>query len=184
MVMGMIQMQTNVLVAYSTRYGSTQEIAQAIANTLRECGFLVDLEPIKKVKTLEEYTAVVIGAPLYIMHLNKEVHNFLSQHQEVLMKRKAAVFALGALSNKEEECKEVRVQLDKELAKHPWFMPVAVETFGGKFDAAKLHFLDKIIVNMPANPLHKVKTIDVRDWTVIQALAKDLAVKFQSPPSE
>lgn len=115
------------------------------------------------------------------MHWHKDAHNFLSEHREALAKRQVAVFALGALSNDEEECKEVRAQLDKELAKYSWFKPTAVETFGGKFDAKKLHFLDKIIVSMPANPLRKVQMIDVRDWTAIQAWAKDLAIRFQQP---
>ncbi|MGB9928247.1 MAG: flavodoxin domain-containing protein [Methanosarcina sp.] len=177
-------MQTKVLVAYATRYGSTQEVAQAIADTLRECGLEVDLEPMRKIKTLEGYTGVVFGAPLYIMHWNKDAHNFLSQHREALADKQVAVFALGALSNDEEECKEVRAQLDKELAKYQWLKPVAVETFGGKYDSAKLHFLDKIIVSMPANPLHKVQTIDVRDWTAIQAWAKSLAIRFKSASPE
>lgn len=46
-------MQTKVLVTYATRYGSTQEITEAIADTLRESGLVVDLEPMRKVKTLE-----------------------------------------------------------------------------------------------------------------------------------
>jgi len=59
-------MQIKVLVAYASKYGSTQEVAEKIAATLRENDLLVDLKPIREVKPLEEYTAIVLGAPLYI----------------------------------------------------------------------------------------------------------------------
>lgn len=71
-------MKTRVLVAYASKYGSTQEVAEAIANTLRENGLAVELEPMKKVKKLEDYGAIVLGAPIYTLHLHKEANNFLS----------------------------------------------------------------------------------------------------------
>jgi hypothetical protein len=42
----------SVLVAYATRYGSTQEVAQTIAATLREAGLEVDVQPMREVKIL------------------------------------------------------------------------------------------------------------------------------------
>jgi flavorubredoxin len=36
-------MSASVLVAYATRYGSTQEVAEAVAATLREGGLEVDV---------------------------------------------------------------------------------------------------------------------------------------------
>jgi hypothetical protein len=38
-------MSASVLVAYTTRYGSTQEVAEAIAATLRERELAVDIQP-------------------------------------------------------------------------------------------------------------------------------------------
>ncbi|HOW14026.1 flavodoxin domain-containing protein [Methanosarcina sp.] len=117
-------MQTRVLVAYASKYGSTQEVAEAIADTLRENGLSADLEPMRELKSLEEYTAVVLGAPLYMVHWHKDAHKFLSWHREALTNLPVAVFALGPLDDKEEEWKEVRSQLEKELAKFSWLKPV------------------------------------------------------------
>lgn len=58
-------MSESVLVAYATRYGSTQEVAEAVAATLRERGLEVDIQPMRKVRALAGYSAVVLGAPLY-----------------------------------------------------------------------------------------------------------------------
>jgi menaquinone-dependent protoporphyrinogen oxidase len=172
-------MQTKVLVAYASRYGSTQEVAEAIAAPLRENNLEVDLKPMREVKTLEEYTAVVLGAPIYLLGWLKDAHSFLSRHRETLTSRQVAVFALGPLSSDENEWKEVREQLDKELAKFPWFKPIAIEVFGGKFDPKKLHLSDKIIVSLPASPLHNLPASDLRDWITIRAWAGSLVTQFQ-----
>lgn len=172
-------MQTRVLVAYASKYGSTQEVAEAIATALRENNLLVDLMPVRKIKTLEEYTAIVLGAPLYIASWHKEARSFLSRNREALTKRPVAVFALGPLNDDESEWEEVHAQLDKELEKFAWFKPIAIEVFGGKFDPKKLHLLDKIIVSLPASPLHGMPASDLRNWTSIRAWARKLATQFQ-----
>ncbi len=172
-------MSTSILIAYATRYGSTQEVAETVATTLREHGLEVDLQPTRKVRTLEPYGAVVLGAPIYFGSLHKDAQLFLSQHREALAARPVAVFVLGPIRHNEQEWQETRTQLDKELAKFPWLTPITLEMFGGKFDPAKLRFLDKLIVMLPASPLHNQPASDVRDWTAIRAWANNLATKFQ-----
>jgi menaquinone-dependent protoporphyrinogen oxidase len=167
-------MSSTVLVAYATRYGSTQEVAEAVAATLRERGLAVDIQPMRDVRTLDQYRAVVLGAPLYMFHWHKDALHFLARHRAALTTRPVAIFALGPLHAEEKEFQEVRGQLDKELAKFPWLTPAAIEIFGGKFDPEKLtfpHNLVPALKNMPAS--------DVRDWTAIHAWASDLAAQFQ-----
>ncbi len=65
-------MSASILVAYATRYGSTEEVAEAVAATLRERGLAVDIQPLQQVPTLEGYRAVVLGAPLYMFHWHKD----------------------------------------------------------------------------------------------------------------
>jgi menaquinone-dependent protoporphyrinogen oxidase len=43
-------MSTSVLVGYATRYGSTQEVAEAVGETLRGCGLEVDIQPASDVR--------------------------------------------------------------------------------------------------------------------------------------
>jgi menaquinone-dependent protoporphyrinogen oxidase len=167
-------MSDSILVAYATRYGSTQEVAEAVAETLRERGLEVDIGPMRDVRDLDQYRAVVLGAPLYMVHWHKDALHFLARHREALTQRPVAIFALGPLHAEEKEFQEVRGQLDKELAKFPWLTPAAIAIFGGKFDPEKLtfpHNLLPALKNMPAS--------DVRDWTAIRAWASDLAAQFQ-----
>jgi menaquinone-dependent protoporphyrinogen oxidase len=168
-------MSASVLVGYATRYGSTQEVAEAVAATLRESGLEVDIRLIRKVNTLEGYGAVVLGAPLFMFHWHKDALHFLSRHREALMERPVAIFALGPFHDEEKEWQVSREQLDQELAKFPWLKPVALEMFGGKYDPVKLRFpwnFLPALKNMPAS--------DIRDWTAIRAWACNLAARFQS----
>ncbi len=162
-------MSTSILVGYATRYGSTQEVAQAIAETLQEGGYEVTLQPLREVKSLEGCRAVVMGAPLFMFHWHKEALSFLSKHRKALLERRTAVFALGPVHEPydEAEWKDSQVQLEKELGKHPWFNPIEVKMFGGKYDPAKLGFPIKLFAGeAPAS--------DIRDWQSIRAWAQSL----------
>ena len=172
-------MSTSILVTYATRYGSTQEIAEAVAETLRADGLEVDIQPMRNVRTLEKYGLVVLGAPLFIGRWHKDAHHFLSQHRKALTLQPVAIFALGPLQDDVEKWRVVRAQLDKELAKYPWLSPVSVEMFGGKYDPAKLRFPDNLVANSPASPLYQMPASDLRDWAVIRNWASELAANLE-----
>ena len=53
-----------VLVAYATRNGSTQGVAERIATTLRSHGKQVGPRRVDHVGALERYDAVVFGSPV------------------------------------------------------------------------------------------------------------------------
>jgi len=163
-----------ILVAYATTHGSTREVAEAAAETLRETGLQADVRPARDVRTLAEYAAVVLGAPLYMFRWHKDARRFLSRHREALMQKPVAVFALGPFNNEESEFQGAREQLDKALAKFAWLSPVAIKVFGGKFDPAHLRFPYNLI---PA--MKKMPVTDIRDWEAIRAWASNLPAKFQ-----
>lgn len=165
-------MSASILVAYATRYGSTQEVAETIATTLRERGLEVDVQPARQVRTLAGYQAVVLGAPLFMFHWHKDARHFLARHRADLTTRPIAIFALGPIHADEKEFQGAREQLDKALAKFPWLTARAIEIFGGKIDPAKLRFPFK---NMPAG--------DIRDWEAIRAWASGLAGQLQPAPA-
>lgn len=173
-------MSGSILVAYATTYGSTQEVAKAVAETLRTGGLKVDVQPARSVRALEGYRAVVLGAPLYIWRWHKDARGFLRQHQQALTGRPVAVFALGPTGSRtdEKEWQGARTVLEQELSRHPWLKPVAVELFGGKYDPAKLRFAHRLMAVLPGTPLHNMPAADFRDWTAIRAWASGLAAEL------
>jgi menaquinone-dependent protoporphyrinogen oxidase len=168
-------MTGKVLVAFATSYGSTQEVAEAAAQVLRDAGLEVEVQAARKVRTLEGFQAVVLGAPLYMFRWHNDARRFLAQQRKALTGVPLAIFALGPFHNNEEELKSARGQLDKELAKFPWLAPAAVEVFPGKFDPHKLRF--------PFNLLPAMKNIpasDERDWEAIRSWVGSVVLKIQS----
>jgi menaquinone-dependent protoporphyrinogen oxidase len=171
-------MAASILIAYASRSGSTQEVAETMAATLRAGRSNVVCEPVSKVRTLEGYRAVVLGAPLYMFRWHKDAKQFLARHRDALLRRPVAVFALGPFHADEKEFQTARSQLDNELDAFPWFAPVAIEIFGGKFNPAQLRFPMNLI---PA--LRRMPPSDVRDWTAIRAWASGLGALMQPDQS-
>ena len=155
-------MSKRILVAYATRSGSTQEVAEQIAEKLCQSGMEAHAQPARQVETLEGTRAVVLGAPLYLGRWLKDARRFLRRHRASLTDRPVAIFALGPLENTQEHTKGARDQLDKQLAKFPWLAPVEIEMFGGAFDPAKLGFPFNVLPAMNDQPLS-----DLRDWDAI-----------------
>ncbi len=170
-------MEPVVLVTYATRSGSTAEVAQAVAQTLRENSVAVEIQPIHSVHSLEKYAAVVLGVPLYIGRFHKDARRFLAANRSALMKVPVALFVLGPAQKEEKDWTGAQTQLQKELAKFPWLSPVSQKILGGKFDPSKLGFPFNLI---PA--LRKMPASDVRDWTAIRAWAVEVAAILHPVP--
>lgn len=159
----------SILLVYATRFGSTQEVAEAIATELRKDGLRAELRPMQDVRLLDPYDAVVLGAAIYNAKWNVVAHQFVSQHEDVLSQLPVAIFTLGPLSASDAAKRNSRRQLDNELAKYPWLRPVAVEIFAGKYDPSKpgLNFFERFL---PAR--------DYRNWDAIRAWAKALSAQL------
>ena len=159
----------SILVAYASRYGSTQEAAETVADALRQAGLRVDLQPMQEVKSLEHYDAIVLGAAIYNARWHPEAHHFLSQHQDALRQRPVAIFTLGPLNPSAAAILRSQRQLDNDLAKYPWLKPAALKIFVGKYDTSKLGFVERLLST----------SSDHRDWDAIRTWAAALPAQMQ-----
>jgi len=157
-----------VLVAYATKYGSTKEVAEAVAATLREQGADAELKVAGDVGDVAGYSAVVFGTAIYFPRPIREGRRFLSRHHEALSHLPLAVFALGPIKDTPEDFAGARKQLDSALAKHPDLKPAAVAVFGGVMDPEKLTFP----FNNPG--MRAQGKSDIRDWNAIKTWAQGL----------
>ncbi len=167
-------MTTSVLVTWSTRYGSTEEVAQVIASVLREAGLAVEARPVGTVESLERFEAVVLGSALYMGRLHRDARRFLSSQRDALTGRSVALFVLGPIHKDEKEWTGARSQLDREMRKLPWLKPFAQQMFGGRWDPARLGFPFSLFP-----PLRRMPVSDARDWDAIRAWAVRLAGALQ-----
>ena len=148
----------DVLVAYATKNGSTQQVAEAITVALREAGVQASAAPARTVREpVAGYGLVVLGAPLYSGRWHRDAHRFLRRHRHELAAVPVAVFGMGPRDDTEEAWRRSRAQLDRELARRSWLNPVAVTVFGG--------------VDPPGRS--KGPRRDARDWRAIHTWATD-----------
>ncbi len=149
---------TKVLVAYASKNGSTAQVAEAIAETLREGGAVVDLGPAFAVKKpIEGYQLLILGGALYSGRWHSSAHRLLRRHRRELEGVRVAVFGMGPRNDTEEAWQRARAQLDRALGKRDWLRPVAVTVFGG------------------VDPPKKRTARDLRDWDAIRAWATSTA---------
>jgi menaquinone-dependent protoporphyrinogen oxidase len=73
-----------LLVTYASAHGSTQEMAQHLAAQLQLSGFAIDLKPVDEVKTLENYTAVILGSPIHCGLWMPNMHMWVSHQRSSL----------------------------------------------------------------------------------------------------
>jgi menaquinone-dependent protoporphyrinogen oxidase len=158
----------SVLVAYASKYGSTREVAEAVATTLRECGVETVARPAGEVRKLTDYSAVVLGTALYFFHWRGEAHRFLRRNRREMTGLPVAVFGLGPIEDTPEQFEGARGHLDKGLTKHPWLSTVSVAVFGGRLDPTHLRFPD----NNPA--VRKMGAVDLREFDAIRTWARGL----------
>ncbi len=164
-------MSRRVLVTYATRAGSTAEIAAAIARTLSDRGFAVDVKPIKAQPAITGYDAIIIGSAVRMGRWLPEAVDFVRMNQSALNGAPVALFTVHLLNTGDDEASRANraAYLD---AVRPLINPVAEAYFAGAMSFARLSFLDRLIVRM----LGAVEE-DRRDWTAIEAWSEDVLVE-------
>jgi menaquinone-dependent protoporphyrinogen oxidase len=170
-------MTAHILVAYTTRNGSTTGIALAIAKELENTGASVTVSDMKTIVSVVDYTAVVLGAPLYMGSLVKDVAQFVGKHRENLRNMPVAAFAVGISPKNPDPGAVSQATAALHTAIAP-IQPVASVVFAGKLDPAKLSFIQRKITELVKSPVG-----DFRDWDTIAAWAQDLPEKMGLAPA-
>lgn len=170
-------MENKILIAYASSYGSTEEIARVIFGQVTEHGQLAAIKQLRDVRSLDDYSAVIIGAPIYMFHWHKEAKQFLARFKnEISSGKPVAVFAGGPFGEgTDSQWKEIKTRFDQEMNQYPWFKPVSTLMVGGRFDPAKLRFPYSLI---PA--LRQMPASDVRNWNEIHAWAAEVTRIFET----
>lgn len=151
-----------ILIAYATKHGSTQEVAEAIADALREDGHEVDVQTAEETASLDAYVRVILGGSIYFGRWHPDAVAFLERHRDPLARMPLAVFALGPQKLEESAIVDSLKQLGRSLTKAGAREPELVTVFGGVVDPAKFRF-----------PLNRLPASDARDWGAIRAWAAE-----------
>ena len=83
----------------ASKRGSTAEIADAIADALRQSGLNVDCKPADEVVSLDSYDAVVLGSAVYMKRWRGDAKHFLRKHGDELSRLPFWVFSSGPVGD-------------------------------------------------------------------------------------
>jgi menaquinone-dependent protoporphyrinogen oxidase len=158
-----------VLVAVASKHGSTREIADQIAATLRAADLLAEVRAAADVRSLEPYDAVVLGSGLYSATWLREANRFVRAHAAALRARPVWLFSSGPLDQSARWA-------DLPMTPHVAAATAAVEprghrTFGGRL-LADTPGLDQAVL-----ATHRIG--DFRDWEAIRAWAAEIAAALR-----
>ena len=171
-----------VLVAYASKYGATQGIAERIGEALRQRGLEVDVVRCSEVQEVSAYDAFVVGSATYEFNWRKDARRFVQRHAADLAARPTWLFSSGPLGVEEvdKDGNDVLKGAEpKQFAEYAQLLhPRGMRVFRGAFDHEQVRGADRIIAWMPA-----IRDIlpqgDFREWDVIEAWATSIADELE-----
>ena len=158
-------MAARVLVAYATKMGSTGEIAEVIAEVLRSAGHDASAAPVRSVRDLDGWDAVVLGSALYAAHWQRDANRFVIRHLAALRDRPVWVFSSGPLDRRLAAANLPITPQAEEIVAAVGYR--GHRTFGGR--------LDPEAPGIDAQTLATHQVGDFRDWTAIREWAGSIA---------
>ena len=160
----------SVLVAYASKHGSTEGIARAIAQRLRERGYEADVRPVDRADPAD-VEAVVLGSAVYAGAWIKHAIRFVERHRAALRERPVWLFSSGPTGR--EPPASVGVS-EKQLATlRDAIGPRDHRLFAGALDPGRLGFAERQIVKAVKAP-----TGDFRDWDDVASYADRIAASL------
>ena len=143
-----------VLVAYRSKYGTTESCAHALAERIRAETTLVDLR-FRRTADLGAFDVVLIGGSIYGGRIQREVTSFCESRSDLLLKRKVGLF-LCCLSQGEHAREQLQAAFPDRLSAHAF----ARSLFGGDLRDDRLTFVDRLLVRGLPRPPRGTSLID------------------------
>lgn len=171
-------MTISVLVAYSSKYGATAEIAQKIGEVLSAASLNINTVDVETTPDAAAYDAVILGSAVYAGQWRKPAADYLTAHEATLAQRPTWFFSSGPTGEGDP------VALMKGFRFPEALQPIAdrikprdIAFFHGVIDLSKLNFAEKLIVKG-----FKAPTGDFRDWDRITQWATEIAAVLNRQP--
>jgi menaquinone-dependent protoporphyrinogen oxidase len=156
-------MEMRVLVTYASKHGSTHEVAERIASTIRDSGAVVETRQVGQVDDLSGYDVVLIGSSIYYGRWMREANEFVERNRSALAGRMVWLFSVGPLGHlaKTEPPEVMGFTETMDVHGH--------QVFSGTLNAKQLSIVERAIVKGV-----KAEYGDFRDWSQIKAWAEEI----------
>ena len=158
-----------ILLTSSSKHGSTDEVAEVIAERLRAAQIDVETKRPEDVDSVEEYDAFILGSAVYMTKWTPQAVDFTERFRDVLRARPVWAFSVG-LSGlpKGKVADPMRIG--------PVLLAIDPEdhvTFAGCFDPSKLSLRERSIAKLGG-----ATEGDYRDWDAVRQWADAIATSL------
>ncbi len=160
-----------VLVAVASRHGATREIADAIAEVLRDAGFEAIVRDPDDVEDVEPYDAVLLGSAVYVGRWAASARAFVDRFAHALVRRPVWLFSSGPLGSPlapASEADEIPSLVTRLNAR-------GHRSFAGRLDRGGLALAERAVV-----ALVQAEDGDFRSWPDVQDWALQVAQELRS----
>ncbi len=155
-----------LLIAVSSKHGSTREIAGTIAATIRDTGIDVEVADAGDVESVAPYDAVIVGSAVYMGRWMGPARTLVTRSVDALKTRPVWLFSSGPMG---------RDIVDPADAAEGIKLLALIggrdhQVFAGKADKHQFGFAERTVLRMVKAPYG-----DHRDWRAIRGWANAIA---------
>lgn len=156
----------NTVIVYQTKYGCTKMCSEDLKDKLEG---RVDLFTVDEIKNsdMSIYDQVIIGSPVYMGMLDKNILEFCKENLTLLQSKKIGLFTC-AMRDDEEAMNQIQQLYPKELTS----MAVAKANFGGRYVFKSMNFFEKMIIRLLAKSSKDQSTVS---YEAIEKFAKKMS---------
>jgi len=164
---------SKLCIVYVTKTNTTKEIAEEIAKVAREESWEVKVLPVSAIDDLEEFDAILIGAPINGMQWLPEAVEFVEKNQAALKEISTSYYLVSYLMNS--GGKRWKKMIDKSLNKVSALVkPLMIGKFDGRIED-EFGAVPRLLFGVK-----KGTPLDLRDWDAIRDWAKEYIQKLEA----
>ncbi len=160
----------HILILYSSRFGQTLKIAQALQHQWQAEGALVTLTNLEHTTdlNLSDFDKVVIGASIRYGNFAKCLDTFTAQHAQALNQIPSAFFSVSILANKAHKSSAETHTYTRKFFEQTAWKPKQIGIFAGELAYHKYHLLDrylmKLVMKINKGETNTQAHIEYTDW--------------------
>ena len=157
-----------IAVIYASKYGTTEKVAESIADRLKETNEVALLSLKKNPQPdISAFEMVLIGTSIYAGQASKKVKAFCKENEALLLQKRIGLFVCGMHPDKEEQEKELKNAFPELLLKKS----SATKFLGGAYLFERMNFFERMIIKKIAKTTSDVEQID---WGRVREFVKIL----------
>lgn len=168
-----------VLIAYGSRLGATEGIAERIGEVLRGDGLIVTVQPAASAGPIEDYDAAILGGGIYAGHWHRSVKDFVDNNAGPLRQMPVWLFSSGPVGERATEAAPIdAVEVAGMAARiHARGRTVFLGALDrSRIDGSDLSGLERLVTR------NFIPQGDWRDWDAIEAWAHAVARELIGVP--